>query len=37
MQYTHHGLKEGRFLYRIKKATRKLSRRETHLKKLKKL
>lgn len=37
MQYTHQGLKEGRFLYRIKKASRKLSRREIHLKKLKQL
>ena len=37
MQYTHQGLKEGRFLYRIKKASRQLSRREIHLNKLRKL
>lgn len=37
MQYTHHGLKQGRFLYRIKRASRQLSRREIHLNKLKKL
>lgn len=37
MSYTHHGLKEGRFLYRIKKTTRQLHRRSVYLKKIKSL